>query len=58
MRHIERKYYLVREIETRGDIVVTKIASSQNLVDPFTKALPVKVFDIYMDMLDVRRIGN
>ena len=29
LRHVERKLHLVRENETRGDIVVTKIASSK-----------------------------
>ena len=58
LRHVERKFHLVREIETRGDIVVTKIASSQNLADPFTKALPAKVFDRYMDKLGVRHMSD
>jgi hypothetical protein len=58
LRHVERKFHLVREIETRGDIVVTKIASSQNLADPFTKALPAKVFDVHMDKLGVRRMSD
>jgi len=58
LRHVERKFHLVREIETRGDIVVTKIASSQNLADQFTKALPAKVFDGHMDKLGVRRMSD
>jgi hypothetical protein len=58
LRHVERKFHLVREIEARGDIVVTKIASSQNLADPFTKALPANVFEVYMDRLGVRRMSD
>ena len=58
LRHVERKFHLVREIEARGDIVVTMIASSQNLADPFTKALPAKVFDRHMDKLGVRRMSD
>ena len=44
-KHIERKYHLLREIVHRGDVTITKIASVENLVDPFTKALPQKSFD-------------
>jgi hypothetical protein len=44
LRHVERKFHLGKEIEAREDIVVTRIASSQNLANPFTKALPAKVF--------------
>ena len=43
-KHIERKYHLIREIVHRGDIAVLKIASEQNLADPFTKTLPKRVF--------------
>ena len=58
LRHVERKYHLVREIESRGDIVVTKIASSDNLADLFIKALPTKVFDVHMDRLGIRRMRD
>ena len=32
----------------RGDIIVEKIASKDNLVDPYTKALKTKVFDSHV----------
>ena len=38
-KHIERKYHLIREIVSRGDTVVSQIASEDNLADPFTKGL-------------------
>ena len=39
-KHIERKYHLLREIVHRGDMMITKNPSAENLADPFTKALP------------------
>ena len=39
-KHIEWKYHLLKEIVHRGDVTITKIASAENLADPFTKALP------------------
>ena len=39
-KHIEREYHLIRDIIERGDTVVTKIASEENLAYPFTKTLP------------------
>ena len=47
-KHIERKYHLVREIMQRGDIIVEKKTSEDNLADPFTKALKTKVFDSHV----------
>ena len=43
-KHVERKYHLIRDIVQRGDVTVTKITTVDNLADPFTKALPYKVF--------------
>ena len=53
-KHIERKYHLIREIVQRGDVIVSKIASEENLADPFTKALPQRVFDKHIEGLGVR----
>ena len=38
-KHIESKYHLIRDIVQRGDVVVTKITSVDNLANPFTKLL-------------------
>ena len=38
-KHIERKYHLIHEIVSRGDTVVSQIASEDNLAYPFTKGL-------------------
>ena len=57
-KHIERKYHLIRDIIERGDTVVTKIASEENLADPFTKALPVQFFERHVDSMGVRRLPD
>ena len=48
-KHIECIDHLIRDIVQRGDVVVTKIASVDNLADPFTKSLPAKTFDRHVD---------
>ncbi|XP_075076392.1 secreted RxLR effector protein 161-like [Nicotiana tabacum] len=53
-KHIERKYHLIRDIVQRGDVVVTKIASENNLADPFTKSLPQKTFDKHVEGMGVK----
>ena len=53
-KHVERKYHLIREIVQRGDVLVTKIATANNLADPFMKALSTKVFDRHMDSIGTR----
>ena len=51
---VEKKYHLIRDIVQRGDVIVTKIATSDNLADPFTKALLQKVFERHLDRLGLR----
>ena len=53
-KHIERKYHLIREIVQRGDVIVTKIPTLENLADPFTKTLASKVFDGHIDSFGLR----
>ena len=56
-KHIEQKYHLIRYIVQRGDVMVAKIASENNLADPFTKALPQKSFDRHVEGMGVRVVG-
>ncbi|KAK0572022.1 hypothetical protein LWI29_024999 [Acer saccharum] len=53
-KHIERKYHLLREIVQRGDVTITKIASAENLADPFTKVLSQKSFDGHLENMGMR----
>ena len=57
-KHIERKYHLIRDIIERGVIVVTKIASEENLADPFTKTLHVRVFEKHVDYMGVKSLPD
>ncbi|KAH7561204.1 hypothetical protein JRO89_XS10G0190800 [Xanthoceras sorbifolium] len=44
-KHIKRKYHK-RDIVQRGDVIVTKITSKDNLADPFTKTLTAKCLKV------------
>ena len=57
-KHIERKYHLIREIVHKGDVVVMKIASEQNLADPFTNTLPEMVFTGHLEGLGLRDMSH
>lgn len=38
----------------KGDVTITKIASAENLTDPFIKALPHKSFDRHLENMGMR----
>ena len=52
-KHIERKYHIIRDIVARRDVVVVKIDSVSNLVDPFTKTLPQRTFESHLEGMRV-----
>ena len=56
--YLERKYHLIREIVHREDVAVMKIASEHKLADPFTKALPKRVFTGHLEGLGLRDMSH
>ena len=57
-KHIERRYHLIRSIVERGDVNVLKIASEDNLVDPFTETLPAKVFEKHLEGFGLKDVSH
>ena len=57
-KHIERKFHLVREIVSRGDVSVEKIASANNIVDLFTKTLPARSFEQHLEGMGLRDMSH
>ncbi|CAA0811089.1 cysteine-rich RLK (RECEPTOR-like protein kinase) 8, partial [Striga hermonthica] len=41
-KHIMRRYHLIREIIGRGDVVMERVDSAENIADPLTKPLSQK----------------
>ncbi|XP_050379571.1 secreted RxLR effector protein 161-like [Argentina anserina] len=52
-KHIDLKYYSVRERVKRGELAVLSIDTNSQLADPFTKALPVKVFKKHIESIGI-----
>ena len=57
-KYIERKYHIIQDIIARGDVVVAKIDSANNLADSFTKALPQRTFESHLERMKVRLVHN
>jgi len=57
-KHIERKYHIIRDIVARGDVIIAKIDSANNLADSFTKTLPQKTFESQLEGMGVRLVHN
>ena len=57
-KHTKRKYHITQDIMAWGDVIVAKIDSTNNLVDPFTNALPQKTFDSHLEGIGVKLVHN
>ena len=57
-KHIERKYHLIREIVHQSDMAVIKIASQDNLADPFTKTLLAKSFEGHLSGMGLKDMSH
>ena len=43
-KHIMMCFHLIREIVARGDVVVERVSSTNNFIDPLTKPLAQEIF--------------
>ena len=57
-KYIERKYHIIQDIVARGDVVVAKIESANNLAIPFTKALLQRTFESHLEGMRVKLVHN
>ena len=48
-KHIDRKYHIIRGFVESGNVTVCKIASEDNLADPFTKTLAARRFEEHVE---------
>ena len=57
-KHIEYKYHIIREFVQKEDVFILKIASENNLANPFPKVLTAKVFKGHMEGLGLRDMSH
>jgi hypothetical protein len=53
-KHILRCYHLIHEIIGRGDVMVCKVHTDHNIVDPLTKPLPQPKHEAHMRSMGIR----
>ena len=57
-KHLELRYHMLKEILHRGDIIVSKVDTTENLVDPFTKSLVTKVFEGHLEGMELDNMSD
>ena len=53
-KYIKHRYHLIREIVARGDVEVKQIFTHNNITDPFTKTLSIRVFEKHLEGLGIK----
>ena len=57
-KYIDRKYHIIRGFVKSGDVVVVKIASEDNLADPFTKTLVARSFERHIESMGMYNMSH
>ena len=57
-KQVLKKYQLIREIIDITDVIVDKVPTNQNIVDPLTKPLPQKKYDSHVLAYGMRNKGD
>tara|TARA_R110002060_G_scaffold20224_2_gene27517 strand:+ start:187 stop:972 length:786 start_codon:yes stop_codon:yes gene_type:complete len=57
-KHIDRKYHIIREAVENKVVDVVKVASEDNVADPFTKTLTAKSFEKHVETMGLRRMTH
>ena len=57
-KHIDRKYHIIRGFVESGYVTVCKIASEDNLADPFTKTLAARRFEEHVEGMGMRNMSH
>ena len=55
---IDRKYHIIRGFVESGNVTVCKIASEDNLADPFTKTLVARRFEEHVEGMGMRNMSH
>ena len=57
-RHILRKYHYIRQLVAEKDIVLSRVNTTKNLADPFTKPLPQTKHDAHSRSIGIHDIND
>ena len=57
-KHIDRKYHIIIGFVESGDVAVVKIASEDNIADPFTKTLVARSFERNIESMGMRNMSH
>lgn len=57
-KHVLRKFHIIREIVERGDIEISKVATEDNVADPFTKPLPQPKHEVLRAAIGIKLLDN
>ncbi|KAL0434203.1 UNVERIFIED_CONTAM: hypothetical protein Slati_2754600 [Sesamum latifolium] len=53
-----RRYHLLREIESRGDVRMDRVSAAKNTADPLTKPISQIARTQHVDKMDLRSMGD
>ena len=57
-KHIERHFHIIKELVGKGDIILQKVVSADNVANPLTKALTQLQLDRHLKKMGLRYLSD
>ncbi|KAL0391224.1 UNVERIFIED_CONTAM: Retrovirus-related Pol polyprotein from transposon RE2 [Sesamum calycinum] len=57
-KHILRRYHLLREMVSRGDVRIDRLSSAENTADPLTKPMSQIAHTQHLEKMGLRSMGD
>ncbi|KAL0457698.1 UNVERIFIED_CONTAM: Retrovirus-related Pol polyprotein from transposon TNT 1-94 [Sesamum latifolium] len=57
-KHILRRYHMLREMVSRGDVRIDLVSSEENIADPLTKLVSQIAHTQHLDKMGMRSMGD
>ena len=57
-KHILRRFYLIRKIVERRNVIMERVNTKNIIVDPFNKTLSLHQFDRHFDCMGIKYKGD
>ena len=54
-KHVDRKYHLIRDFVSRGDVRISRVDTDSNTADPLTKPLSLDKTNLHRSTMGIRR---
>ena len=58
VKHVKRRFHMIREWKSEGEIRICKVGTDDNVADPLTKPLPQVKHNKHVEAMGIKHVGD